>query len=378
MWAPTAIHGGFSADLITEIKRAVNIPVITVGRFTEPHYASLLVEQGRADLVAFGRQSLADPALPKKAYQDRLEDLLPCIACLQGCVANMYKGKPIRCLVNPLLGHESEPPTAVIKPRSIAVIGGGPAGMVAAFTAAERGHNVTLYEKNNFLGGNMIIASYPPGKGDIANMIRAYIVRCKKAGVNICLNTEMNVETIIAAQPDAVIVATGANPLVLPIDGINEPTLLFGGDVLAGRQAPGKHVLVVGGGMIGCEIADFLGELKHDVTIVEFRDTMGADMISEHRKLVMNSFRENGIHQINNAKVCRFYSDGVDYETPEGTICALRGFDSVVLAMGYHNNDTLSKALIAHGIETYAVGDAVRARRALDATAEAFKVASKL
>lgn len=378
MWAPTAIHGGFSADLITEIKRAVDIPVITVGRFTEPHYASLLVEQDRTDLVAFGRQSLADPALPEKAYQDRLEDLFPCIACLQGCVVNMYQGKPIRCLVNPALGHEAEPPAVAVQPRSIAVIGGGPAGMVAAFTAAERGHNVTLYEKSNSLGGNMILASYPPGKGDIVNMIRAYIVRCKKAGVDIRLNNEMDLEAIAATQPDAVVVATGADPLVLPIDGINDPALLFGGDVLAGRQTPGKRVLVVGGGMVGCEIADFLGELQHDVTIIESRDNMGADMISEHRKLVMNSFQEYGIRQVNNAKVCRFYPDGVEYETPEGTVCALRGFDSVVLAMGYRNNDTLSEALIARGIETHTVGDAVRARRALDATAEAFEVASKL
>lgn len=378
MWAPTAIHGGFSADLITEIKRAVDIPVITVGRFTEPHYASLLVEQGRADLVAFGRQSLADPALPEKAYQNRLEDLFPCIACLQGCVANMYQGKPIRCLVNPALGHEAEPRVLAVQPRSIAVIGGGPAGMVAAFTAAERGHNVTLYEKTSSLGGNMILASYPPGKGDIASMIRAYIVRCKKAGVDIRLNSEMDAEAIAATQPDAVIVATGANPLVLPIDGTNDPALLFGGDVLAGRQTPGNRVLVVGGGMVGCEIADFLGELQHDVTVIEFRDTMGADMISEHRKLVMGSFQEYEIRQVNNAKVCRFYPDGVDYETPEGTVCTLRGFDSVVLAMGYRNNDTLSEALVAHGIETHTVGDAVRARRALDATAEAFEVASKL
>lgn len=378
MWAPTAVHGGFSADLVTEIKRAVDIPVITVGRFTEPHYASLLVEQGRADLVAFGRQSLADPALPEKARQGRLDDLIPCIACLQGCVANMYQGKPIRCLTNPCLGHESEPPAKAEQPRRIAVVGGGPAGMVAAFTAAERGHDVTLYEKNDTLGGNMILASYPPGKGDIAAMIRSYIVRCEKTGVDIRLGTEMGVDELAETQPDAVVVATGADPLVLPIDGIDDPALLFGGDVLAGRKTPGTRVLVVGGGMVGCEIADFLGELGHDVTIVEFRDSMGADMIAEHRKLLMRSFREHGIRQINNAKVCRFHADGVHYEMPDGSIDALRGFDSVVVAMGYRNHDTLSKGLAARGIEVHAVGDAVRARRALDATAEAYEVASQL
>lgn len=108
MWAPTVLHAGFSSDLVTQIKRAVSIPVITVGRFTEPHYAELMVREGRADLVAFGRQSLADPETPNKAAAGKLDELLPCIACLQGCVANMYAGKPITCLVNPLLGRESE------------------------------------------------------------------------------------------------------------------------------------------------------------------------------------------------------------------------------------------------------------------------------
>lgn len=378
MWAPTAVHGGFNADLVTEIKRAVSIPVITVGRFTEPQYASLLVEQGRADLIAFGRQSLADPALPNKTRDGRLDDLIPCIACLQGCIANMYQGKPIRCLTNPRLGHESEPIDTAQPPRRIAVVGGGPAGMVAAFTAAERGHRVTLYEQGPSLGGNMLLASYPPGKGDIASMIRAYIVRCKKAGVDVQLNCKASIESLIAAKHDAVVVATGADPLVLPIEGINDPALLLGGDVLAGRQCPGARVLVVGGGMVGCEIADFLGELGHDVCIVEFRESMGADMISEHRKLIMKSFAEHDIRQVNNAKVCRFHPDGVEYETPDGFSETLRGFDSVVLAMGYRNHDDLSHALEANGVETYVVGDAVQARRALDATAEAYNIAVQL
>ena len=173
MWAPTVIHGGFSAAEVEEIKRAVNIPVITVGRYTEPQFAELMVKEGRADLVAFGRQSLADPAMPKKAQE---EDMTPCIACLQGCVANMYAGNPVCCLTNPFLGHEAEPLEKVEEPKKVMVIGGGVAGLSAAFIAKERGHEVTLYEAGDVLGGNMRLAAYPPGKGDITGMIRSYIV----------------------------------------------------------------------------------------------------------------------------------------------------------------------------------------------------------
>ncbi|BAK45273.1 FAD-dependent oxidoreductase [Eggerthella sp. YY7918] len=377
MWAPTPVHAGFSAELVSEIKRAVNIPVIAIGRFTEPGYAELLVKEGRADLIAFGRQSLSDPYMPLKAHQDRLEDVIPCIACLQGCVANMYQGEPIRCLTNPRLGHEAEPVMPAVEPKKVMVVGGGPGGLCAAFTAAERGHQVVLYEAQQVLGGNMRLAAYPPGKGDITSMIRAYIVRCTKAGVTFKAGCEATVETVRQEAPDEVIVATGAKPLMLPIEGIDNPALIAGGDLLEGKRAAGKKVLVVGGGMVGCEIADFLGELQHEVTLIEYRDTMGADMIGEHRKYLMKNFAEYGVEQINNAKVCAFYDDGVAYESPEGSRREVRGFDSVVLAMGYVGYDPLSAELAEAGFEVQVVGDARKARRAIDATREAYEAATR-
>lgn len=386
MWAPTAVHGGFNADLVTEVKKAISIPIITVGRFTDPYYAELLVEEGRADLVAFGRQSLADPTLPNKILEQHSEDIVPCIACLQGCVANMYQGKPLRCLVNPCLGFESQPVAPAANPRHIVVIGGGPAGLVAAYTAAERGHQVDLCEANSTLGGNMLLASYPPGKGDIANMVRSYIVRSEKAGVKIHLNTEITAEDIKLMkklnQTDVVIVATGAQPLILPIEGIHNPDLLLAGDVLAGKTSVGLRVLVVGGGMVGCETADFLAELGHKVSVVEYRDSLGADMIAEHRKEILKDFTEYHVEQITNTKVTKFFPDGIEYlpvdEENAVTPQTMRGFDSIVLALGYAKHDPLSEELKAQGIETYVVGDACEARRALNATAEAFEVARKL
>ena len=378
MWAPTVIHGGFSASEVEEIKRAVNIPVITVGRYTEPQFAELMVKEGRADLVAFGRQSLADPAMPKKALEERLEDMTPCIACLQGCVANMYAGNPICCLTNPFLGHEAEPIAKTENPKKVMVIGGGVAGLCAAFIAKEKGHEVTLYEAGDVLGGNMRLAAYPPGKGDITNMIRSYIHRCQKDGVKIVMNCEVTPELIKEEKPDSVIIATGSKTLILPIEGIDNPAIIHGSDLLDGKRPAGKKVLVVGGGMVGCETAAFLGEQEHDVTVIEFRDTVGADVIHEHRVYLMKDFEDYGIKEITGAMVCKFYEDGVEYETADGVRHETRGYDSVILSMGFRNYNPLEEKIKDLVPETHVIGDAIRARRALDATKEAYEVASRL
>ncbi|NRZ85422.1 2,4-dienoyl-CoA reductase-like NADH-dependent reductase (Old Yellow Enzyme family)/thioredoxin reductase [Clostridium beijerinckii] len=342
MWAPTVLHGGFNAELVTEIKRAVNIPVIIVGRFTEPHYAELLVREGRADLVAFGRQSLADPHTPNKAKEGKLDQLNPCIACLQGCVGNMYQGNPVKCLVNPFLGYEGEMKPAETK-KKVIVVGGGVGGMLAGWAAAERGHDVTLFEATDTLGGQMRLAAYPPGKGDLTNMVRSYVAKCEQYGVKVRMNTEVTTAILEAEKPDAVIIATGAKPLVLPIPGINESGLIHAVDLLDGKESCGEKVLVVGGGMVGCETADFLGEQGHDVTVIELRDKVGADVISEHRKFLMKDFEEYKIKSVTNAKVAKFFEGGVAYTLEDGSEHTLEGFDSVVLAMGARNYDPLSE-----------------------------------
>ena len=350
-----------------------------MGRFTDPYLSELLVEQGKCDLVAFGRQSLADPEMPRKYAEDREEDVMPCIACLQGCVANMYAGKPIRCLANPRLGHESEIVSAAVAVKRIVVVGGGVAGLATAAISAERGYDVILLEEAPTLGGNMRLASFPPGKGPIADMVRSWIVRAQKAGVEMRLGVKALSDDIAALQPDEVVVATGAQALLLPIEGIDCPAILRGGDVLAGKAYPGKNVLVAGGGMVGCEIADLLAELGHSVTVAEYRENLAADMVAEHRTVLMRSFAEHGVRQVPNAKICRFYADGVQYEdVPTGQLHELRGFDSVVLAMGYVADDQLSEALAQRGISAHVVGDAAKARRAIDALREAYELAVSL
>lgn len=393
MWAPTGIHGGFSAELVDNIKKSVSIPVITVGRYTEPQFAELMVKQGKADMVAFGRQSLADPHMPLKAMEDRLEEMTPCIACLQGCIANMHAGVPIACLTNPMLGHESEPLQPAEKAKKVYVIGGGVAGMYAAYIAKERGHEVTLFEASDKLGGNMRLAAFPPGKGDITNMIRNYIVKCEKAGVDIKLNTTVTVDMLKEDCPDAVILATGSETLVLPfIKGIYSPEIVHGIDCLEGKRPVGHKVLVVGGGMVGAETAEFLAEQGHEVAVIEMRDAIGPDVIHEHRVYLMKAFEEYHIKQITSAAVQEILPDGVKYknaaDSSDQTIYEARGFDTVVLSMGFVSRYThregqevvydFADELRKIVPEVHVVGDAVRARRALDATKEAYEAAVKL
>ena len=377
MWAPTCMHAGFNADYVTEIKKAVSIPIIMVGRFTEPYYAELMVKEGRTDLVAFGRQSIADPEMPNKVFRGEVEAMTQCIACLQGCVANMFQGKPIECLVNPMVGHETEL-TKAQEPKKVMVIGGGVAGLYAAYIAKLRGHDVTVYEKTDTLGGNMRLAAFPPGKGDLISMVRNYIVLCEQNDVRFVMNTEVTEEIIRTEASDAIIIATGSNPLVLPIPGIHDESILHAGDVLDGKVKCGKKVLVVGGGMVGCELAAFLGEVGHEVTVIELRDEVAADVINEHRKFLMKDFEEYKIATVTGAKVSEFFTDGVSYTLENGEEGKLQGFDSVVLAMGYRSNNPFAEVVDKLGKEVYVIGDAVRARRALDATKEAFEVAKNI
>jgi NADPH-dependent 2,4-dienoyl-CoA reductase/sulfur reductase-like enzyme len=252
------------------------------------------------------------------------------------------------------------------------VAGGGVAGLYAAATAALRGHEVTLFEATETLGGQMRLAAYPPGKGDITNMVRSYIHKCEQAGVNICLNTPVTAEMLENESFDAAIIATGAKPLVLPIPGIETAGLIHAIDLLDGKAACGQKVLVVGGGMVGSETAAFLG---HDVTVIELREDVAADVISEHRLFLMKDFDEYQIKSIVNAKVTQFFEGGVVYTLTDAPEQELKGFDTVVLAMGAKAYDPLSEAVKKVIKEIYLIGDAVQARRALEATAEALEAA---
>lgn len=372
MWAPTIIHQGFNLKHVKRIKEAVNVPVITVGRYNDPFLPEVVVEKGWVDLIAMGRQSIADPHFPNKAAAHQWEEISPCIACLQGCVGNMFAGQPIECLVNPFVGYEAELNQTTTTPKNVVVIGGGVGGLYTAYQLAKKGHHVALYEKNSVLGGQMRLAAVPPGKGDITQMVRNYIVLCQKYNVDIHTNCEMTEDLLQQIAPDVAVIATGAKPLKPRIPGIEHTVDAI--DVLDGNVQCGYKTVVIGGGLVGCETADYLGERGYDVTLIEARENIAQDIIGEHRIYLMKNFEDNHIKIHTNAPVQSIYEHAITIDS-NGQAVTLDGFDSIVLALGSSPYQPFNEGLVK---EQYVIGDAVKARRAIDALREAREIISKI
>ena len=360
MSAAPALPHGWNMFPTREIKNAVSIPVISVGRYT-PEIAENALLSGCADFIAFGRASLADPAIPNKVAAGTLDEICPCISCTQSCLGYLNAGGVASCLVNPTCGHEAEYDFGTAAtPKKVLVVGAGPAGLVAAMTAARKGHTVTLAEKTDELGGQFRLAAVPPTKQDVATAIKYYITMCKKYGVDIQTGVDVDEAYLRELAPDAVILATGGTPLRPRIAGIDDVTLVDALDVLDGRVIPGPRVLVCGGGMTGVETADYLAEANHVVQIVEMRDDIALDEASAPRYFLLPRLREYGVTWETSATITKFVEGGVEYEKG-GETKQLAGFDTIVLAMGVRSHNPLEETVRACGIdEVLVVGDAAK------------------
>jgi 2,4-dienoyl-CoA reductase-like NADH-dependent reductase (Old Yellow Enzyme family) len=357
MSASPQMPAGFNQFPTKVIKEAVNIPVISVGRYS-PAIAESALRNGCADFISFGRESLADPELPNKVKEGRMEEISPCIGCTQSCIGYIFGGDTASCLVNPVTGHEFEYDLSKVSdPKKVLVVGSGPAGLMAAMTAAKKGHSVTLCEKSSEIGGQFRLASIPPTKHEITTAIKYYITMCRKYGVDIRLNTEVNESMIKEMAPDAVILATGGVPLRPNIEGIDGSNVVDAVDILDGNVVPGRNVLVIGGGMTGVETADFMGEHNRNVTIVEMLPDIAMDEQMIPRAFLIPRIKDRGINWIVNAKVMKFTPDGVEYET-DGERHVLKGFDTIVLAMGVKSYNPLEETLKNAGIKYCVIGDA--------------------
>lgn len=372
-WHVPPAHFAYLAE---EVKKVVNVPVIASNRINTPELADRLIAEGRVDMVTMARALIADPELPRKAQEGRADEIKPCCACNQGCYDRLFANLDITCTANPAAGREEEfaiRPAA--KPRKVMVIGGGPAGLEAARVAASRGHRVVLYEKDDHLGGQLALAAVPPGKAEINSLVAYFSTQMDNLGVRVKLGKEATAETVDREKADVVIVASGARPIIPAIPGVDGANVVTAHDVLAGKAATGDAVVVVGGGQVGVETADFLAESGKQVTILEMLDKIGPDLGVTVRWIVMKKLAERGIVAIPGARVQEITATGVAYQK-DGAVQSLPA-DTVVLAVGARSDKRLMEEL-EHKVEAYSVGDAVQARKALDAISEGAKVALRV
>jgi 2,4-dienoyl-CoA reductase-like NADH-dependent reductase (Old Yellow Enzyme family)/thioredoxin reductase len=375
---PSYLATGFNVWAAEAVKREVTVPVIASGSLTSPEVAEEVLREGKADFVSFGRPLLADPHFIRKLEEGRREDIVPCIRCNEGC---MRKGtiekRGLMCAVNIALGREERYGTLQYEeldpaPHSkrVFVIGGGPGGMEAARVASLRGHDVTLFEKRDRLGGALIEASIPRFKKDLLPFIDYLSAQIKKSNVKVLTGKKITAAKIIEAAPDAIIAATGSK-LVLPeIPGIERPLVALGLDVLRGKQV-GETVILVGGGWLSSEIAWFLVDQGKNVIMTTRQKEIGYDMEIVHRGVIVDALSRARVKIHTRVSVKEITEKGVIVENLEGPKrkIAISG-DSVVFMPGFVPDDGLSEVLSKKGLKIFPIGDCVRPRGIFEAVYE--------
>ena len=369
---------GTHVTLAETIKRRVKVPVIAVGRFRTPEVAEAVLAQGRVDMIAIGRQLIADPYWPEKATTGRAEDIVPCISC-DTCFEPAREGGRLRCSVNALAGREAE---LKIEPapeaKKVMVVGGGPGGMEAARVAAQRGHRVTLYERQNELGGQLIPASIPPYKYELASLKQYLASQLEKSGVRVKLGVEVTPELVEQEQPDVFISAIGPVSLTPEIPGMERNRVVTDLDVLSGKVDVGERVVVIGGELSGCETADFLSEKGKKVTVVRRGPEMATGIFPSARQALLNRLKVKGVVLMPGIKEYReITEEGLLLINSEGKSQLLEA-DSIVLATGVTANDRLARAVQGKVGEVHLVGDCAEPGRILDAIRDGSSVGREI
>ena len=349
---------GFFVKIAGDIKKAVNVPVSAVGRIVDAEMAARVIESGMADIVAMGRPLLADPDWGTKIAAGKACDIRRCISCNKGCTDAIQNRQFLSCVLNAENGYEN---TRSIQPaaqkKKIAVLGGGPAGLEAARVAALRGHDVTLFEKTTSLGGQLNIACVPPRKEEMRRAAQDLIHAVCNAGVHLCMGQTRTAEQLKDAGFDAVINAVGAHSAAPRIPGIDSVNVADAWKVLAGEQQVYGTVAVIGGGMVGCETAEYLAARGCKVSVIEMMDKIAAGESTTILPTLLENYKTYGVEQYPSHKVKEFRMDAVVCENKDGAEVTIP-CDYIVLAMGARSNEFDAAALEAAGIPVYSIGDA--------------------
>lgn len=372
---PYSLPEGALADIIARFKKDVSIPVIGVGRISRPETADRLLREGKMDLVALGRALLADPLWCRKAKGELPGPIRPCIACNR-CIETISKQLPITCSVNPLLGSEDAKLAAGPKKRKIVVVGGGPSGMQAAIAGASLGNSVVLYERSTRLGGSMLEASLPPYKAALKELLRYLEEELKRLDVKVILDMEADEDVILRERADVVVLGTGAKPIMPKIEGLEGSSFMLSAkDVLREEARVGRRAAIVGGGMVGCETAEYLATRGRKVVLIEMAERIATDMEPRSRLLLVERLEKLKV------KIFTGHEVKAGKATEEGLLLVIRSregkdtkllVDSLIIAVGFRPEKSLSVRLKQRGIEPVEVGDCKRVGNIKEAIHQGF------
>ena len=356
---------GKNVRYAAEIKKHVKVPVATIGGLNDPYMMEEIIATGKADVVEMARALLADPYLPKKVMLGKDEEILHCMRCFT-CMAERMVTDTRICAFNPIIGRELESNYAPLptKPKKVLVVGGGPGGIETAVTAANRGHNVILCEKSGELGGALRCERCIPFKSDLYGFIATKAIELKNAGVDVRLNTEVTPEYVEKEQPDVLVIAVGAEPIIPPIPGIDGDNVVVANDLSDETERIGQKVVILGGGLVGCEAAVHLAQEGKNVTVVEMLPDVAVDANGRHRPILMQMLEP--VTKLTNMRGVRV--------TEEGLVCAgadgvetLIPADTVICAVGQRPLRRVVDLFLDSAPEVIQVGDCVQPRRVTDA-----------
>ncbi len=402
----SSVPRGVFSYLAGGIKKRVSIPVIASHRINTPKLARELIADGSCDMVAIGRSLIADPDFPKKAEEGRENEIIHCIACAQGCFDNLFKLKHVECLCNPRAGYEDKyTGEKTDKPMKLIVVGGGASGMSAAMAAHDRGHKVVLYERSDTLGGQLHLAGAPPGRDEFRMLAKDLETQVNSRDIRIETGTEVSEDILKEEKPDRVILATGAIPVMPPIPGSDLPHVIQAWDVLSGRVFTGKNVVIIGGGAVGVETAQFLAEkgtLSGDelkflfinkaenvedlyelsvkgskkVILVEMLDKIGSDIGKSTRWGMMQDISRMNIKTMTHTKALEIKQDTLVIESDDKKTEI--NADTIVLAAGSASYNPLESFLKEQEIPYQVTGDAKSIALAFDAVHQGFQAGMEI